>query len=47
MLKELRGARTSREVVGLLFGPPGFQPGGQGETTEDLGYAAARTSFEP
>jgi hypothetical protein len=47
MLKDLRRARTPREVVGFLFGPPGWQPGGHGETTEDLRHAQARTSFVP
>jgi sterol desaturase/sphingolipid hydroxylase (fatty acid hydroxylase superfamily) len=36
MFKDLRSARTPREVLGYLFGPPGWRPDGRGETTEDL-----------
>jgi sterol desaturase/sphingolipid hydroxylase (fatty acid hydroxylase superfamily) len=36
MFRDLRGARSPREVCGYLFGPPGWRPDGRGETTEDL-----------
>ena len=29
-------ARSWRERLGYLFGPPGWRPDGQGLTTEDL-----------
>jgi sterol desaturase/sphingolipid hydroxylase (fatty acid hydroxylase superfamily) len=34
LLKDLRSARTAREALGYLFGPPGWRAEGQGETTE-------------
>jgi sterol desaturase/sphingolipid hydroxylase (fatty acid hydroxylase superfamily) len=33
---DLRGARSFSEVIGYMFGPPGWRPNGAGETTEDL-----------
>lgn len=33
---DLRKARSTREVLGYLFGPPGWQPDGNGPTTENL-----------
>jgi hypothetical protein len=36
MLEDLRSARAPREVLGFLFGPPGWRPDGRGETTLDL-----------
>jgi sterol desaturase/sphingolipid hydroxylase (fatty acid hydroxylase superfamily) len=36
LLRDLRGARSLSEVLGYLFGPPGWRPNGAGETTEDL-----------
>jgi sterol desaturase/sphingolipid hydroxylase (fatty acid hydroxylase superfamily) len=36
LFSDLRGARSLSEVVGYLFGPPGWRPNGAGETTEDL-----------
>jgi sterol desaturase/sphingolipid hydroxylase (fatty acid hydroxylase superfamily) len=36
LLHDLSKARSLREVVGYLFGPPGWRPDGNGETTEDL-----------
>jgi sterol desaturase/sphingolipid hydroxylase (fatty acid hydroxylase superfamily) len=36
LFRDLRGARNAREVLGYLFGPPGWKPNGQGKTTEDL-----------
>jgi len=33
---DLRAARSISEVIGYLFGPPGWRPNGAGETTEDL-----------
>jgi hypothetical protein len=34
-------ARSLREAVGYLFGPPGWRPDGQGLRTEDLRRMAA------
>ena len=34
--RDLRRARTPREVLGYLFGPPGWAPDGPGETTGAL-----------
>jgi sterol desaturase/sphingolipid hydroxylase (fatty acid hydroxylase superfamily) len=36
IFKDLATARSPREVAGYLFGPPGWRPKGQGETTADL-----------
>jgi sterol desaturase/sphingolipid hydroxylase (fatty acid hydroxylase superfamily) len=36
LLQDLRSARNWREVVGYLFGPPGWRPDGQGSTTQEL-----------
>jgi len=36
LVRDLRRARSAREVLGYLFGPPGWAPDGQGETTETL-----------
>jgi sterol desaturase/sphingolipid hydroxylase (fatty acid hydroxylase superfamily) len=36
LFRDLMQARSAREVVGYLFGPPGWRPNGDGETTEDL-----------
>jgi len=36
LLRDLRIARNWREVVGFLFGPPGWRPNGEGATTEEL-----------
>jgi sterol desaturase/sphingolipid hydroxylase (fatty acid hydroxylase superfamily) len=36
LLRDLSKARSPREVIGYLFGPPGWRPDGNGETTEDL-----------
>lgn len=36
MVKDLRKVRGPRDLVGYLFGPPGWAPNGQGLTTEDL-----------
>ena len=33
---DLRKARSVRDVLGYLFGPPGWQPDGNGPTTENL-----------
>lgn len=33
---DLRKARSMRDVLGYLFGPPGWQPDGNGPTTENL-----------
>ncbi len=36
MVKDLRKVRGPRDLVGYLFGPPGWAPNGEGLTTEDL-----------
>ena len=36
MIRDLRSARSIREVAYYLFGPPGWKPDGKGTTTEDL-----------
>ena len=36
MFRDLRRARSLREVAGYLFGPPGWAPDGNGLTTADL-----------
>ncbi len=36
LLADLRSARNVREALGFLFAPPGWQPNGQGSTTEDM-----------
>jgi sterol desaturase/sphingolipid hydroxylase (fatty acid hydroxylase superfamily) len=36
LFADLRQARSLWEIVGYLFGPPGWRPNGAGETTEDL-----------
>jgi sterol desaturase/sphingolipid hydroxylase (fatty acid hydroxylase superfamily) len=41
LLRDLAGARSLREVLGYLFGPPGWRPDGRGETTEELRQRAA------
>jgi len=41
IVRDLRRARSVREVFGYLFAPPGWQPDGSGTTTEDLRRRAA------
>ncbi len=41
LAKDLTRARSVREVLGYAFGPPGWQPDGQGMTTENLRARAA------
>ncbi len=36
LARDLRSARSLREVLGYLVGPPGWRPDGRGETTEDM-----------
>ncbi|HXD04457.1 MAG TPA: sterol desaturase family protein [Burkholderiaceae bacterium] len=36
LARDLRGARSLREVAGFLLRPPGWQPSGEGSTTEEL-----------
>jgi len=36
ILRDLRTAKNAREVGGYLFAPPGWQPDGNGPTTENL-----------
>jgi hypothetical protein len=36
LLADLWRARSVREVIGYLLGPPGWVPHGEGETTEAL-----------
>jgi hypothetical protein len=40
-LKDLRSARSPREVWGYFVSPPGWRPDGNSETTEDLRRKAA------
>lgn len=42
LARDLAGARSARAVFGHLFAAPGWRPGGDGETTEDLRRRAAR-----
>jgi sterol desaturase/sphingolipid hydroxylase (fatty acid hydroxylase superfamily) len=41
LFRDLATARSFREVIGYLFGPPGWRPNGDGETTEDMRRRAA------
>jgi sterol desaturase/sphingolipid hydroxylase (fatty acid hydroxylase superfamily) len=41
LARDLWRARSLREIGGYLFGPPGWRPDGQGQTTEALRRAAA------
>jgi len=41
LVKDVAGARSLRAALGHLFGPPGWSPDGQGQTTEDLRRQAA------
>ena len=34
--RDLTKARSARDVLGYVFGPPGWRPGGEGTTSEDL-----------
>lgn len=36
LLRDLRAARSAREVLGLLFGPPGWKADGSGQTTRAI-----------
>lgn len=36
MFRDLRTARSLRDVIGYVFGPPGWKPDGTGETTENM-----------
>lgn len=36
IVSDLRRARSARDACGYLFGPPGWQPDGNGPTTENL-----------
>ncbi len=40
MARDAAAARSPRELAGRLFGPPGWQPDGKGETSEALRRAA-------
>lgn len=40
LLRDLRAARSAREVLGLLFGPPGWKADGSGQTTKAIRRAA-------
>ena len=42
---DLRRAKNPREIAGFLFGPPGWQPDGKGQTTENLRAQAARSTI--
>lgn len=41
IFRDLRTARSLREAIGYVFGPPGWRPNGEGMTTEDLRRLAA------
>ncbi|XHO06512.1 hypothetical protein ACEQUB_03436 [Ralstonia syzygii] len=45
--RDLRTARSAREVLGYLFRPPGWRPDGNGDTTEDLRRRAAHAPDDP
>jgi sterol desaturase/sphingolipid hydroxylase (fatty acid hydroxylase superfamily) len=36
LFRDLTRARSARSIAGYLFGPPGWQPDGNGPTTENL-----------
>ena len=36
MLKDVRHARSARQLWGYVFGPPGWRPGGSGETAANI-----------
>jgi sterol desaturase/sphingolipid hydroxylase (fatty acid hydroxylase superfamily) len=42
LLRDVAGARSAKALLGYLFMPPGWKPGGDGETTEDLRRRADR-----
>jgi hypothetical protein len=46
MFRDLRRARSAREVVGFIFGPPGWRPDGSGPTAANI-RAAWRASANP
>lgn len=46
IIQDLRKARSSREVFGYLFGPPGWQPDGQGLTSEKIRRLGRTTPAE-
>jgi sterol desaturase/sphingolipid hydroxylase (fatty acid hydroxylase superfamily) len=46
LVRDLKTARSAREVFGYLFRPPGWRPDGNGETTEDLRRRAALIADE-
>ena len=39
---DLRGARSWREAIGYLFGPPGWRPDGQTAIVETRGAASVQ-----
>jgi hypothetical protein len=43
LFRDLRSARSPRELLWYLFGPPGWRPDGKGTTTEDLRRAIAKS----
>lgn len=45
--RDIKSARSAGEVFGYLSRPPGWRPGGNGETTEDLRRRAALIADEP
>jgi len=42
---DLRQAKSAREIAGYLFGPPGWQPDGKGQTTENLRAKVSRATI--
>jgi sterol desaturase/sphingolipid hydroxylase (fatty acid hydroxylase superfamily) len=47
ILRDLRRARQFREIIGYLFGPPGWAPDGKGLTTEELRRRAGLIPAHP
>jgi len=44
IFRDLRGARSAREIAGYLFGPPGWSPDGSRSTSADIKRRARSTS---
>ena len=47
MARDVRTARTAREIFRYIFGPPGWQPDGRGPTAENLRAAWLATQARP
>ncbi len=46
MLKDIAGAKTAKDALGFVVMPPGWRPGGAGETTEALRRSAQTTAAQ-